>query len=70
MTNPFLEPSSLPYALPPFAEVTDDDWLPAFEAGLQQQRAELEAIATDPAEPTFANVLGALERSGRILARV
>ncbi|WP_209561216.1 M3 family metallopeptidase [Frigoribacterium sp. PvP032] len=70
MTNPFLEPSSLPYALPPFAEITDDDWLPAFEAGLEQQRAELEAIATDPAEPTFANTLEALERSGRILARV
>ncbi|MBD8610739.1 M3 family metallopeptidase [Frigoribacterium sp. CFBP 13729] len=70
MTNPFLEPSSLPYALPPFAEITDGDWLPAFEAGFQQQRAELEAIATDPAEPTFANVLEALEHSGRILARV
>ena len=70
MTNPFLEPSSLPYALPPFAEITDDDWLPAFEAGLEQQRAELEAIATDPAEPTFANTLEGLERSGRILARV
>ncbi|TWX37288.1 M3 family metallopeptidase [Frigoribacterium sp. ACAM 257] len=70
MTNPFLEPSSLPYALPPFAEITDDDWLPAFDAGLEQQRAELEAIATDPAEPTFANTLEALERSGRVLARV
>jgi len=70
MTNPFLEPSSLPYALPPFAEITDDDWLPAFEAGLEQQRAELEAMATDPTEPTFANTLEALEHSGRILARV
>ncbi|TDT64628.1 M3 family metallopeptidase [Frigoribacterium sp. PhB116] len=70
MTNPFLEPSSLPYALPPFAEITDDDWLPVFEAGLEQQRAELEAMATDPTEPTFANTLEALEHSGRILARV
>jgi peptidyl-dipeptidase Dcp len=70
MTNPFLEPSPLPYALPPFAEISDDDYLPAFEAGLEQQRAEVEAIAGDPAEPTFGNTVEALERSGQVLARV
>jgi peptidyl-dipeptidase Dcp len=70
MTNPFLEPSPLPFGLPPFADISDDDYLPAFEAGLEQQRAEVEAIAADPGEPTFANTVEALERSGRILARV
>ncbi|NIJ06138.1 M3 family metallopeptidase [Frigoribacterium faeni] len=70
MTNPFLEPSPLPYGLPPYADITDDDFLPAFEAGLAQQRDEVEAIASAPGEPTFADTVEALERSGRVLARV
>jgi peptidyl-dipeptidase Dcp len=70
MTNPFLEPSTLPYSLPPFAEITDADYLPAFEAGFAQQLAEIEDIVKDPAAPTFENTLVALERSGQILARV
>jgi len=70
MTNPFLTPSTLPYSLPPFASITDDDYLPAFEAGFAEQLAEIEAIATDLAEPTVENTLDALERSGATLARV
>ncbi|MCU1527609.1 MAG: hypothetical protein JWP75_1372 [Frondihabitans sp.] len=70
MTNPFLEPSTLPYSLPPFAEITDADYLPAFEAGFAQQLAEIEAITSDPAAPTFENTIVALERSGQILSRV
>jgi peptidyl-dipeptidase Dcp len=70
MTNPFLSPSTLPYSLPPFASITDDDYRPAFEAGFAEQRAEVEAIAADPAEPTFENTVAALERSGAVLARV
>ena len=70
MTNPFLSPSTLPYSLPPFASITDDDYGPAFDAGFAEQLAEVEVIATDPAEPTFENTVAALERSGAILTRV
>ena len=70
MTNPFLAPSTLPYSLPPFESITDDDYRPAFDAGLAEQLAEVEAIAADPAEPTFENTVAALERSGATLARV
>ncbi|HEY2203252.1 MAG TPA: M3 family metallopeptidase [Pseudonocardia sp.] len=67
--NPFLAPSGLPYQLPDFTAITDDHYLPAFEAGMAEQRAELEAIVA--AEPvTFANTVEALERSGQTLARV
>jgi len=70
MTNPFSTPSTLPSALPPFAEIVDADYGPAFEAGFAEQRAEVERIATDPAEPTFDNTVAALERSGATLTRV
>jgi peptidyl-dipeptidase Dcp len=70
MTNPFLEPSPLPYSLPPYASITDDDFAPAFEAGLAEHRAEVEAVASDPAPATFENTIEALERGGAVLTRV
>jgi peptidyl-dipeptidase Dcp len=70
MTNPFLEPSPLPYSLPPYATITDDDFAPAFEAGLAEHRAEVEAVASDPAPATFENTIAALERGGAVLTRV
>jgi peptidyl-dipeptidase Dcp len=62
--NPFLSPSDLPYQLPPFAAIKPEHYLPAFEAGMEAQLAAVAAIAADPAEPTFANTVVALERSG------
>src|SRR4051794_31592830 len=69
MANPFLAPSELPYGLPDFATITDEDYLPAFEAGMAEQRVEVEAIL-DSGPPTFANTIEALELSGRTLDRV
>jgi peptidyl-dipeptidase Dcp len=67
--NPLLTPSGLPYQLPDFAAITDDHYRPAFEAGMAQQRAEIDAIvAIEPV--TFVNTIEALERSGQTLARV
>ena len=67
--NPFAEPSTLPYRLPNFTAIRTDHYLPAVEAGMAAQRAEVEDIATDPSPPTEANTLEALERSGRLLHR-
>ena len=67
--NPFLTKSNLEYELPPFAEISEDDYLPAFYAGMEEQIAEVEKI-TDQGEVTFENTLVALERSGGILGRV
>ena len=69
MTNPFFEPSSLPFALPPFAEITDDHFAPAFDRGMAEQVAEIEAIVADPDAPTFENTLVPLELSGQLLRR-
>src|SRR6187549_2908351 len=68
--NPFAVPSTLAYGLPPFELIGEDHYLPAFEEGMAQQRRELEAIATDPAEPSLENTLDAWERSGALLTRV
>jgi peptidyl-dipeptidase Dcp len=68
--NPFLSPSTLPYQLPPFAEIRQEHYRPAFEAGMIEQLAEVAAIIAEPGEPTVENTLIALERSGQVLQRV
>src|SRR5690554_5130618 len=70
MSNPFLSPSPLPYGLPPFADIADEHYRPAFEKGMEQQLAEVEAIAASGDEPSVANTLIPLERSGQVLDRV
>ncbi|MEO8903286.1 MAG: M3 family metallopeptidase [Polyangiaceae bacterium] len=68
--NVFLLPSPLLDELPPFDKITDASYRPAFEEGMAEQRQEAEAIAKNPAPPSFENTIVALERSGRILYRV
>jgi peptidyl-dipeptidase Dcp len=68
-SNPFYAASALPFGAPPFDKIKDDDYQPAIEAGMAQQLAEINEIATNPAAPTFENTLVAMERSGRLLAR-
>jgi peptidyl-dipeptidase Dcp len=68
--NPFAQPSSLPLQAPPFDRIKDTDYKPAFEEGMKQQIAEIEAIANSSAAPTFANTVVAMEKSGRMLDRV
>jgi peptidyl-dipeptidase Dcp len=69
-TNPFFSPSTLPYELPPFADIREEHYLPAFERGMAEQLAEAEAIAQSAEPPTYRNTIVALERSGALLRRV
>ena len=68
--NPFYYPSSLPFQAPPFDRITNDDYEPAFLAGMAEQTAEVRAIADNPEPPTFENTLVALETTGELLSRV
>ncbi|HXM48778.1 MAG TPA: M3 family metallopeptidase [Pyrinomonadaceae bacterium] len=68
--NPFFTESTLPFHAPPFDKIKDSDYSPAIEAGMKAQLAEIEAIANNPAAPTFTNTLEAMERSGALLTRV
>ncbi|WP_017604137.1 M3 family metallopeptidase [Nocardiopsis alkaliphila] len=68
--NPFLSPSTLPYGLPDFAKIREEHYRPAFDQGVAEHLAEVEAIVSTSEEPTFENTIAALERSGRTLRRV
>ncbi len=69
-TNPFYQASTLPFQAPPFDRIKDADYQPAIEAGMAEQRKEIDAIANNPAPPAFANTVEAMERSGQLLQRV
>ena len=69
-SNPFFAPSTLPFQAPPFDKIKDGDYQPAMEAGMAQQRKEVQAIADNPAPPTFENTFVAMEKSGQLLHRV
>jgi peptidyl-dipeptidase Dcp len=69
-SNPFFAPSTLPYQAPPFDKIKDDDYQPAVEAGMAEERKEIDAIADNPAAPTFENTIVAMEKSGQLLQRV
>ena len=69
-SNPFYAPSTLPFQAPPFNKIKDSDFQPAIEAGMAQQIKEVEAIANNPAPPTFQNTLVALEKTGQLFNRV
>ncbi|MFJ4187326.1 M3 family metallopeptidase [Kitasatospora sp. NPDC089509] len=68
--NPFFAASPLVYELPPYAEIREEHYLPAYERGMAEQLAEIAAITGTPGGPTFENTLVALERSGALLRRV
>lgn len=68
--NPLLDAFAAPFGLPPFGTLASEHFVPAFEAGMAENRAEIERIAADPAEPDFDNTIAALERSGRLLRDV
>ncbi len=70
MSNPLLTAWETPFGLPPFAAIRDEDFGPAFEAALVEARARVAAIASEPAAPSFANVIEALELSEEALSRV
>ena len=63
-SNPFFQQSALPYQFPPFDQIKDSDFRAAFDAGMAEQRREVDAIVRDAGTPTFDNTIVALERSG------
>jgi peptidyl-dipeptidase Dcp len=68
--NPLFEDWATPDGVPPFDRIRPGHFRPAYERALAGHEAELAAIAADPAPPSFANTIAALELSGRALQRI
>lgn len=68
--NPFLTDWNTPYGIPPFQEIQVDNYIPAIQAGIEQQKKEIENIVNNQDAPTFDNTILPLELSGEILRKV
>ncbi len=68
--NPFLGEYNTPFDVPPFEQIKNEHYMPAFEEGIKQQKAEIEAIVNNPEAPTFENTVLALDLSGMLLRNV
>ena len=69
-TNVFFQEWDTPYGTAPFSKIKTSDYMPAFKAGIEQQKAEIQAIIDNPEAPTFENTVAAYELSGSLLAKV
>ncbi|MBC34639.1 MAG: peptidase M3 [Bacteroidetes bacterium] len=67
--NPFFAEYQTPYGVPPFDLVKMEHYMPAIEEGLNQEKAEVEAILTNPEAPTFENTVVAYTRTGEFLGK-
>ncbi len=70
MENPFLKESSAPFGAPEFDKIKNEHYLPAFEAGIAEAKAEIDAVVANEEEPTFENTIEAMEYAGETLERV
>lgn len=71
MNNPLLPVWTGPYGgVPPFEKIKVEDFVPALTAAMDENRAEIDRIANDPAPPTFDNTILAMERAGETMTRV
>ena len=70
MENPLLTDSPNKFGAPQFDKIRNEHYLPAFEEGIRQAKAEIDAIVSNPEAPTFENTIEAMEYSGRTLDKV
>jgi peptidyl-dipeptidase Dcp len=68
--NPFFKTYNTPFQVPPFNEIKEEHYLPAFKQGIEDQKKEIDEIVNNKQAPTFANTLAALDRSGALINRV
>lgn len=68
--NPFFEEWKTNFGVPPFDRIMTEHFEPAFDAGITEQRAEIQRIVESKEEPTFGNTLEALDRTGKLLDKV
>ena len=68
--NPFFNEYTTPFQTPPFDQIRNEHFLPAFEEGIKLERVELDAIINNKDKPTFENTIAALEKCGKLLTKV
>ena len=70
MENPFFTEYETNFKIPPFSQINEDHFMPAFIKGMELHNEEINDIIENKEEPSFENIIVAMERSGSLLSRV
>ena len=68
--NPFFQEWNTSYEVPPFMDIKDEHYMPAYQKGMEENLSEIDAIVNNSEAPTFANTIEELERTGKLLTKV
>ncbi|MDD3322997.1 MAG: M3 family metallopeptidase [Paludibacter sp.] len=68
--NPFFKDYTNKYGAPPFDQIKNEHYMPAFKEGIKQHQAEIDAIADNKEAPTFENTIAAVDYSGELLKKI
>ena len=68
--NPFFAEYTTPFQVPPFDKISNEDYMPAFEEGMKQHKAEIGAIVANQEEPTFENTILPFDKAGKLYGKV
>ncbi len=68
--NPFFQEWNTQFEVPPFLDIKDEHYMPAFKKGMEENLKEIDIIVDNTQEPTFENTIEELERSGKLLGKV
>ena len=68
--NPFFQEWNTAYEVPPFMDIKDEHYMPAYQKGMEENLSEIDVIVNNPEAPTFANTIEELERTGKLLTKV
>jgi len=69
-SNPFFQEWNTPYEVPPFLQIKDEHYMPAFQKGMEENLRDINRIVKNSSKPTFANTIEELERTGKLLSKV
>ena len=68
--NPFFQSWDTAYEVPPFMDIKDEHYMPAYEKGMEENLSEIDVIVNNSEAPTFSNTIEELERTGKLLGKV
>tara|TARA_B100000902_G_scaffold398143_1_gene463928 strand:- start:13 stop:2100 length:2088 start_codon:yes stop_codon:yes gene_type:complete len=68
--NPFFQEWTTEFEVPPFLDIKDEHYMPAYKKGMEENLKEIDLIVNNTEDPTFANTIEELERTGKLLTKV
>ena len=68
--NPFFQEWTTKFEVPPFLDIKDEHYMPAYKKGMEENLKEIDLIVNNTEDPTFANTIEELERTGKLLTKV